>query len=204
MKRLFPFLQLHSAFPMDSLRVRWVPLVPSFQRLGAFAFSPHPGVHGSPVLRLLRPIRHFLRHWGFVGVSLTYSPLPFASGQEASRVHNEGLKQNAVGGVLLNAPSPLWGSPIFLQGRIRLTWSPMRSHPMQEAWVPALHKTHGRLDRLTSQARSVRGHFSRRAMHASGDSPWHSSAKHHILEACFFRMTPFRSMLRTLQDGLHS
>src|SRR5881397_1509225 len=33
MKRLFPFLQLHSAFPVDSLRVRWVPLFPSFQRL---------------------------------------------------------------------------------------------------------------------------------------------------------------------------
>jgi hypothetical protein len=63
-------------------------------------------------------------------------------------------------------------------------------------------RTPHRLDRLTSQARSVRGHFSRRAMHASGDSPWHSSAKHHILEACFFRMTPFRSMLLTLQSGL--
>src|SRR5262249_11143206 len=64
--------------------------------------------------------------------------------------------------------------------------------------------THCRLDRLTSQARYVRGHFSRRAMHASGDSPWHSSAKHHLLEACFFRMTPFRSMLLTVQSGLHS
>src|SRR5713101_6017355 len=42
----------------------------------------------------------------------------------------------------------------------------------------------------------------RTAMHASGDSPYHSSAKHHILEACFFRMTPFRSMLLTLQSGL--
>lgn len=61
-----------------------------------------------------------------------------------------------------------------------------------------------RLDRLTSQARYVRGHFSRRAMHASGDSPWHSSAKHRILEACFFRTTPFRSMLLTLQSGLKS
>ena len=30
------------------------------------------------------------------------------------------------------------------------------------------------------------------------------SAKHHILEACFFRMTPFRSMLLTLQSGLQS
>src|SRR5215471_9146452 len=42
----------------------------------------------------------------------------------------------------------------------------------------------------------------RRAMHASGDAPWHASAKHHILEACFFRMTPFRSMLLTLQSSL--
>jgi hypothetical protein len=58
---------------------------------------------------------------------------------QVSRVHNAGLKRNAVGGVLLNAPSPLWGSPIFLQGKVRLTWSPMRSHPMKEAWVPALH-----------------------------------------------------------------
>src|SRR4030095_1138452 len=53
MKRLFPFPQLHSAFPVDSLRVRWVPLVPSFQRLGAFALSPHPGVRGFPTLGLL-------------------------------------------------------------------------------------------------------------------------------------------------------
>ena len=52
-----------------------------------------------------------------------------------SRVHSVGLKQYAGGGVLLNAPSPLWGSPVFLQGRVRLTWSPMRSHPMEEAWV---------------------------------------------------------------------
>jgi hypothetical protein len=57
-----------------------------------------------------------------------------------SRVHRVGLKQNAVGGVLLNAPSPLWGSPVFLQGRVRLTWSPMRSHPMEEAWVPRCSK----------------------------------------------------------------
>ena len=50
---------------------------------------------------------------------------------QISRVHNEGLKQNAVGGVLLNTPSPLWGSPIFLQGSIRLTWSPIRYHPRE-------------------------------------------------------------------------
>ena len=38
-----------------------------------------PRVDGFPVLRLRRPIRHFLRHWGFVGVSLPYFPLPLAS-----------------------------------------------------------------------------------------------------------------------------
>ena len=81
-KRSFPFRQLHSAFPVDSLRVHWVPLFPSSHRLGAFAVSAHPGVHGFPVLRLLRPIRHFLRHRGFVGVSLTYAPLPFASSRK--------------------------------------------------------------------------------------------------------------------------
>jgi hypothetical protein len=57
MKRLFPLLQLHSAFSVDSLRVRWVPLFPSFQRLGAFAISPHPGVPSFPGLRLLCPLR---------------------------------------------------------------------------------------------------------------------------------------------------
>jgi hypothetical protein len=130
-------------------------------------------------------------------------PTPLHILQEASRVHNAGLKQNAVGGVLLNAPSPLWGSPIFLQGSIRWTWSPMHSHPMEEAWgLRMSQRPSHRLDGLTSQARSVRGHVSRRARHASGDAPWHSSAKHHILEACFFRMTPFRSMLLTLQSGL--
>src|SRR5215472_11333382 len=33
-KRSFPFRQLHSAFPVDSLRVRWGPLVQAFRRLG--------------------------------------------------------------------------------------------------------------------------------------------------------------------------
>ena len=55
---------------------------------------------------------------------------------QVSRVHNEGLKRNGVGGVLLNAPSPLWGSPIFLQGSIRLTWSPM-GKPTHDSRTPA-------------------------------------------------------------------
>src|SRR5712691_10153974 len=49
---------------------------------------------------------------------------------QVSRVHNEGLQRNGLGGVLLNAPSPLWGSSVFLQGSFRLTWSPMIYHPM--------------------------------------------------------------------------
>src|SRR5919202_1822246 len=140
MKRLFPFLQLHSAFPVDSFRVRWVPLVPSFQRLGSFAISPHPGVPSFPGLRLLCPIRLLWRTSGIaLGSRLPTLHCPSHSSQ-SSRVHDEGLKQNAVGGVLLNAPSPLWGSPIFLQGSIRLTWSPIHSHPMEEAWVLRVSK----------------------------------------------------------------
>ena len=40
--------------------------------------------------------------------------------------------------MLLNTPSPLWGSPIFLQGSIRVTWSPRTDHPMQSLLVPTL------------------------------------------------------------------
>src|SRR4029434_10837956 len=39
MKRLCPYLQLHRHPPVDSLRVRWVPLFPPFQRLGVFALK---------------------------------------------------------------------------------------------------------------------------------------------------------------------
>ena len=46
---------------------------------------------------------------------------------------------------------------------------------------------------LTSQARSVRGFLSRRAMHASCDSPSHCSAKHRVLAACFCLTAPFRA-----------
>jgi hypothetical protein len=94
MKRLFPFLQLHSAFPVDSLRVRWVPLFPSFQRLGAFAISPHPGVPSFPGLRLLCPIRLFLRalvfRWGLPYLLPAHLHIP----QEVSRVPYGGRKQD--------------------------------------------------------------------------------------------------------------
>src|SRR5262249_60916129 len=46
----------------------------------------------------------------------TLLPIPW----EASRVHNEGLNRNAVGAVLLNTPSLLWGSPFFFMEDTRL------------------------------------------------------------------------------------
>src|SRR6266849_10432919 len=41
----------------------------------------------------------------------------------------------------------------------------------------------------------------RRAMHASCESPWHSLAKHCILDTCFLLTMPFRGMLLTPQGG---
>jgi hypothetical protein len=57
------------------------------------------------------------------------------------------------------------------------------------------------VDWLTSQTRSVRVWVTRRAMRASGDSPWRSSAKHHLLRACLPLMAPFRAMLLTPWSG---
>jgi hypothetical protein len=120
MKRLFPFLQLHSAFPVDSLRVRWVPLFPSFQRLGAFAVSSQPSVRGFPTLGLLCPIRLFLRalafRWGRPYLLPTRLPIP----QEVSRVPYGGLQQDDVGGALSTVPSALCGSPDVAWSRNRL------------------------------------------------------------------------------------
>ena len=58
------------------------------------------------------------------------------------------------------------------------------------------------LDWLTQKVRCVRGSVSRRAMHASGDSPSHLSAKHHLLATYLRLMVSFRGMLLTLQSGL--
>ena len=77
---------------MDSLRVRWVPLLPSFHRLGAFAISPHPGVHGFPVLRLLCPIRLFLKASEFRWALAYLLPTLLNILQEVSRVQHVGLK----------------------------------------------------------------------------------------------------------------
>ena len=177
---------------------------PIFPKARGLRHQSHPGVPSFPTLGLLCPIQLLWPRafrWGLAYLLSTALRIH----QESPVFIHEGLRRNAGGGVLLNAPSPLWGSPIFLQGRIRLTWSPMTRPSGAVVIGPCFaYQTHFRLDRLTSQARYVRGHFSHRAMHASGDSPWHPLAKHYILEACFFRITPFRSMLLTVQSGLHS
>src|SRR4030095_12395820 len=107
-------------------------------------FSPCEMVRTANVQRL-RGCLYTLRYCYILTCRLVTAqyllPTPLRILQEASRVHNGGLKQNAVGGVLLKAPSPLWGSPIFLQGRFRLTWSPITDHPMQSSLVLTLHKT---------------------------------------------------------------
>ena len=81
---------------------------------------------------------------------------------------------------------------------------------MSPVWCPSLHwlllsghESDFRWHWLTYQTRYVRVHVSRRAMHASGDSPCRSSAKHHLLRACLPRMVPFRSMLLTIRSGPH-
>ncbi len=112
----------------------------------------------------------------------------------ASRVQQEGLKRNALGGVFLAAPSALCGSPVFAWGISGLPTLPLAlpSHcnvlvhtPTTELWFLVYW--------LTSQARYVRVCIPRRAIHASCESPWHFSAKHHVLGACFSLMAPFRT-----------
>ena len=63
-------------------------------RLRAFAFSPRPSVRGFPTLRLLRPLRHFLGHWGFRWGLPYLLSTPLRIPQEASRVYELGLKQD--------------------------------------------------------------------------------------------------------------
>jgi hypothetical protein len=121
-QRSFPFRQLHRTSPVDSLRVRWVPLVRSFRRLGAFASSPHPGVPSCPGFRRLCPIRLCLRalacRWALAYLLPTRLPIP----QAVSRVHHGRLKQNAVGGVFISLPRPLFvASQSLDSGSDRLT-----------------------------------------------------------------------------------
>ena len=90
------------------------------------SWAPTPGPQPTPVrtsgvsLGSRCPTRH--------------GPSPSSQG---SRVPHAGRTQPAVGGGLRHAPSPLWGSPVFLQGSLRGTWSPRHSPPREETWGPA-------------------------------------------------------------------
>ena len=115
--------------PWTALRVRWVPLY-CFPTLSLRPFAMYVAFLRSDYYGQF----DCLQGLGAFGTGLpcllpTLLPIPC----KLSRVHSVGLNQNDVGGVLLNAPSPLWGSPGFLQGRVRVTWSPIHSPPMEEA-----------------------------------------------------------------------
>ena len=62
---------------MDSLRVRWVPLLQSFQRLGAFASVRIPLCPALPSSDSYAPSDTYQGHGSFVGLSLSYCPLSF-------------------------------------------------------------------------------------------------------------------------------
>ena len=116
MKRRFPFRQFHRYPPVYSLRVHWVPLFPSSQRLGAFAISPSPGVPSFPGFRLLCPFRLSVRalafRWGLPYLLPTRLHIP----HEVSRVpHGKTQTERCRWRVSLLAPSALCGSPVFAQ-----------------------------------------------------------------------------------------
>jgi hypothetical protein len=190
------------------LRVRWVLCAPL-----PFVLRPSSGEEPSPSVLLLVSVA-FPRSDSsapadscedlgrFVGLSLPSSPLPCTcpTGLPCSsrRTPTECCRWRVAA-----RPVPSRGLPHLPPGSNQGDLEPQALPSAGGDRGPCLaSKTHGRLDRLTSQARSGRGHVSHRARHASGDAPWHASAKHSILEACFFRITPFRSMLLTLQKQL--
>jgi hypothetical protein len=82
---------------------------------------------------------------------------PLRIQQDISRVPTEGRKRHAGGGVWLNAPSPLWGSPIFLQGKVRVTWSPITDHPMPSSLVLTLHRKALQARRADSSSKGCQG-----------------------------------------------
>jgi hypothetical protein len=123
---------------------------PSPWTAGAFAGSlgaqlPHGEGPSPAVLRLgaqlswalpPMPLPTPVRTSGIaLGARFPPRPCP-APASQGSRVPNAGRHRKAGGGVWLNAPSPLWGAPIFLPGRSRWTWSPRRCHPREEAGGP--------------------------------------------------------------------
>jgi len=142
-----------------------------------------------------------------IGVSSRVSPFLLSTllriPWKASRVHRVRLSQDDVGGVFLATPSALCGFPVPVQGTQVYLHSLVHVayHHMLRSRLPLLPWGFG-LDWLTYQARYVRGYVSRRAMHASGDSPCHPLAKRYLLGTCLLLIAPFRSMLLTTPSGL--
>ena len=109
------FLRISPAytdFTVDSLRVRWIPLLQSFHRLGAFAMGTHPRVHGFPVRRLLCPLR---LSPGASSMRETFPSHSFPTAltipRGVSRVPHGRLKWNEGGGVFLSLPLPRFAAP---------------------------------------------------------------------------------------------
>ena len=177
-KRRFPLRQFHRYPPVDSLRVHWVPLFPPSHRRGAFAISPHPGVHGFPVRRLLCPIRLSMRalalRWGLPSL-LTHSPSPPSRRLPCSTWKTQTARDRWR--VPLLAPSALCGSPVFGQRGEqvdlchlchRLRWAEV---PPRSARICLLARLADSRDKVCQGQRSTAG-----LSHASGDAPWRSSA----------------------------
>jgi hypothetical protein len=123
MQRRFPLLQFHASPPVDSVRVHWVPWLPSSQRRGAFALRPHPGVHSLLVRRLLCPLRLSPEASSCREACPPHS-CPTARGilRGASRVPHGRRQQTAGSGVCLSWPRPRFAAPQSLaRGSDRLT-----------------------------------------------------------------------------------
>src|SRR5437016_1587178 len=138
-----------------------------------------------------------------VGLSLLYSPRPFAFLPRLPcspcRTHPACGRWAGCG-----TPRPRLGAPPSssrgASGGPGAPGTPRRGRRPGALLGPTPCRLHGR----TAYAREVRGHVSRRALHAAGAAPGPSSAQHPLWEACCFRMTPCRSRLLTRQSGLES
>jgi hypothetical protein len=203
MKPRFPCRQFHRRPPMYSSRVHWVPLFPSAHRRGAFAVSPHPGVHGFPVRRLLCPIRLCMRalafRWGLPSL-LLHSPYHPSRRLPCSPWKTQTARDRWR--VSLLAPSALCGSPVCGQRVSRLTAA--TAVPVsggQRSLLTALVSA-CRFDWLTCETREVRasvppqGFPTLQVMHHIVPQP-----SHHLLGAWLSLMGPFRSMPLTPESG---
>ena len=109
-----PTLNEGTACAFAGYFVRHLPLYSILPRLGAFAISPHPGVDGFPVLRLLCPIRLLMKSLEFRWALACLLPTLLSILHEVSRVPTVGLKQDDLGSVFLGAPSALCGSSVIM------------------------------------------------------------------------------------------